>query len=142
MAAMRHAAAAAGDSPLERLRAVGLGYVGFATSHPSHFRVMFGREMANRSAYPSLREVAGETRRMLVNAISDCQRAGLVRSGEPEELALAAWAIVHGLSALLVDGQLARALDKPGTELAEIVTRNLCLGLSPRPETDSARSKL
>lgn len=138
-AAMRQATAACGDRALERLRAVGLGYVGFAMSHPSHFRVMFGREMADRSAYPTLREAAAETRRMLVAAISECQRAGLVRSGEPEELALVCWAIVHGVSALLVDGQLARVLDKSGAELAEIVTRNLFLGLGPRPEKDSAR---
>src|SRR5437867_9845907 len=105
MAAMRHAAAAAGDSPLERLRAVGLGYVTFATTHPSHFRVMFGREMADRSASASLREVATDTFGTVVDAIADCQRAGLVRSEEPaEELALTAWSAVHGLSALLVDG--------------------------------------
>src|SRR5256712_12176672 len=50
MAAMREASAASGAGPLERLRAVGLGYATFATRHPSHFRVMFGREMADRSA--------------------------------------------------------------------------------------------
>ena len=140
-AAMRHATASCGDRALERLQAVGLGYVGFATSHPSHFRVMFGREMADRSTYPTLREAAAKTSHMLVDAITDCQRAGVVRSGEPEELALACWAIVHGVAALLVDGQVARVLDKPGAELAEIVTRNLCLGLGPRPEKDPARSQ-
>ncbi len=129
MAAMRHATAASGDSPLERLRAVGLGYVTFATSHPSHFRVMFGREMADRSASPALRQVAADTFIMLVDAISDCQRAGLVRSEEPAaELALTAWSSVHGLSALLVD----RVLDKPVAEVAETVTRDLFLGLGPR----------
>jgi AcrR family transcriptional regulator len=128
MAAMRHAAAA-GDSPLERLRAVGLGYVTFAKSHPSHFRVMFGREMADRSASPSLRQVATDTFNMLVDAMSDCQRAGLVRSEEPAaDLALTAWSGVHGLSALLVDG----VLDKPVAEVAEMVTRDLFLGLGPR----------
>ena len=129
MAAMRHAAAASGGSPLERLRAVGLGYVTFATSHPSHFRVMFGREMADRSASPSLRQVATDTLNMLVDAISDCQRGELVRSEEPAaDLALTAWSSVHGLSALLVDG----VLDQPFAEVAEMVTRDLFLGLRPR----------
>jgi len=129
MAAMREASAASGAGPLERLRAVGLGYVTFATSHPSHFRVMFGREMADRSASPSLRQVATDTFNMLVDAMSDCQRAGLVRSEEPAaDLALTAWSGVHGLSALLVDG----VLDKPVAEVAEMVTRDLFLGLGPR----------
>lgn len=129
MATMRHAAAASDDSPLERLRAVGLGYITFATSHPSHFRVMFGREMADKSASPALRQVATDTFNMLVDAISDCQRAGLVRSEESAaDLALTAWSSVHGLSALLVDGVIA----KPVAEVAEMVTRDLFLGLGLR----------
>ena len=128
MAAIRQAAAA-GEDPLGRLRGVGLGYVTFATSHSSHFRVMFGREMADRSASPSLRRLATETFKMLVDAISDCQRAGLVRAEEPAaDLALIAWSSVHGLSALLVEG----VLDKPAHEVAEMVTRDLFLGLGPR----------
>ena len=128
-AGISQAMATSGGSPLERLRAVGLGYVSFATSHPSHFRVMFGREMADRAAYPSLREVAAGIFRVLHDTIADCQRAGLVRSGEPQDLALAAWSTVHGLSALLVDGYPAEALASPAEMLADRVTRDLFLGL-------------
>jgi AcrR family transcriptional regulator len=129
MAAMRRAADAGGDGPLERLRGVGLGYVTFATEHPSHFRVMFAREMADRSAFPALRQIATETFNVVVDAISDCQRAGLVRSEEPPaDLALTAWSSVHGLSALLVNG----VLDKPVAAVAELVTRDLFLGLGRR----------
>lgn len=128
-AAMRRAAVAGGDGPLERLRGVGLGYVTFATEHPSHFRVMFGREMADRSGFPALRQIATETFNVVVDAISDCQRAGVVRSEEPPaDLALTAWSSVHGLSALLVNG----VLDKPVAEVAELVTRDLFLGLGRR----------
>ena len=129
MSAMRESVQACGDIPLARLRAVGIGYVTFATSHPSHFRVMFGRDMADRSAFPTLRQVASDTLAMLVDAIADCQRAGLVRSEEPAaDLALTAWSSVHGLSALLLDG----VLDRPVTDVAEIVTRDLFLGLGVR----------
>ncbi len=125
----RYGADAGGDGPLERLRGVGLGYVTFATEHPSHFRVMFGREMADRSAFPALRQIATETFNVVVDAISDCQRAGLVRSEEPPaDLALTAWSSVHGLSALLANG----VLDKPVADVAELVTRDLFLGLGRR----------
>ena len=128
MGAIRQAAAA-GEGPLGRLRGVGIGYVTFATSHPSHFRVMFGREMADRRASPGLRRLATETFNLLVDSISDCQRAGLVRTEEPAaDLALTAWSSVHGLSALLVEG----VLDRPAHEVAEMVTRDLFLGLGPR----------
>ena len=129
MAAMRQSVKACGDVPLARLRAVGIGYVTFATSHPSHFRVMFGRGLADRSAFPTLRQVASDTLAMVVAAVVDCQRAGLVRSEEPaEDLALTAWSSVHGLSALLVEG----VLDRPAAEVAEMVTRDLFLGLGVR----------
>ena len=129
MSAMRESVQACGDIPLARLRAVGIGYVTFATSHPSHFRVMFGRDMADRSAFPSLRQVARDTLGIVVDAIADCQRAGLVRSEEPAaDLALTAWSSVHGLSALLLDG----VLDRPVADVAEMVTRDLFLGLGVR----------
>ena len=129
MTAMRQSVQACGDIPLARLRAVGIGYVTFATSHPSHFRVMFGHGMADRSAFPTLRQVASDTLAMVVAAIADCQRTGLVRSEEPAaDLALTAWSSVHGLSALLVEG----VLDRPVAEVAEMVTRDLFLGLGVR----------
>jgi AcrR family transcriptional regulator len=129
MAAMQESVNACDEGPLGRLRAVGVGYVTFATSHPSHFRVMFGREKAERFAFPSLHQVASETLGLVVDAISDCQRAGLVRSEESAaDLALTAWSCVHGLSALLVNG----VLDKPAAEIAEMVTRDLFLGLGLR----------
>jgi AcrR family transcriptional regulator len=129
MTAMRQSVQDCGDLPLARLRAVGIGYVTFAASHPSHFRVMFGRDMADRSAFPSLRQVASDTLAMVVDAIADCQRAGLVRSEEPAaDLALTAWSSVHGLSALLIDG----VLDRPVANVAEMVTRDLFLGLGVR----------
>lgn len=128
MTTIRHDMSA-GEGPLGRLRGVGTGYVTFATKHPSHFRVMFGREMADRSASPSLHRLATETLSLLVGAIADCQRAGLVRADEPAaDLALIAWSSVHGLSALLIEG----VLDRPAHEVAEMVTRDLFLGLGPR----------
>jgi len=133
-ATIREAAAGSGGRPLERLRAVGLGYVGFATSRPSQFRLMFGREMSDRDAHPSLRQAAGEIFQLLLDSIADCQRAGVVRSGEPRDLALTAWSTVHGLSALLIDGYPAGVLDRPTSTLAETVTRDLFFGLGASPD--------
>ena len=127
-AAMR-AAIEASPSPLERLRAAGMSYVTFATSHPAHFRVMFGRELADRSASPALRQVATQTFDTVVDTIAECQRAGIARSEESAaDLALAAWSSVHGLAALLVNGVVDRAV----SEVAQIVTRDLFLGLGRR----------
>jgi AcrR family transcriptional regulator len=128
---MRRAAAPHEGDPLGRLRARGIAYVEFATGHPAHFKVMFGRGAADRSRYPSLLEAAREAFELLVAAIDDCQRAGLVRAGDPGQLALCAWSATHGLSALAVDGQLhdhGPALP----DLAKAVGANVYFGLAPR----------
>ena len=60
-----------------------------------------------------LKEAGARTFDLLVQAIADCQAAGQVRSGDPVVLAVAAWSIVHGLAALLVDGRLKEHVRSP-----------------------------
>jgi len=129
-ALLQAAAPHAGD-PLGRLRARGLAYVDFATSHPAHFRIMFGRGAADRSAHPELMKAAREAFEALVSGIRECQDAGIVRPGDPEELALCAWSATHGLAMLAVDGQLGeRAVHLDA--LAQAVTASVFFGLGQR----------
>lgn len=120
------------DGPLARLRALGLAYVRFAVEHPSHFRVMFSPVLADRSRYPTLDQAADECFALLEDGIAACQGTGDVRAGDVRDLALAAWSSVHGLAALLVDGQLAERSTRSADELADAITRDLFLGLGPR----------
>jgi AcrR family transcriptional regulator len=131
-AAMRRGMSPHEGAPLLKFRALGLAYVGFSRRHPAHFRVMFGTELADRSTHPSLAEAAREAFTLLVAAVEECQKAGFAREGDPEALAMTAWSTVHGLSALIVNGQLG-ARGAQVDELAERVTQNLFLGLGPRP---------
>jgi AcrR family transcriptional regulator len=130
--AMRRASAPHAADPLGRFRAQGLAYIEFATAHPAHYRVMFGRAMADKSAYPSLQAASAETFGLLVEALRDCQKAGLVRPGDSEELALCAWSAVHGLSSLAVDGQLVQMGGRGMDALVHAVTSNIFFGLGPR----------
>lgn len=128
---MRRASGEHEAEPLTALRAVGLAYVAFAIRHPSHFRVMFGREVADRSAYRDLGEAARAAFELLAEAVAQCQRSGLVREGDPRALAVSAWAMVHGLADLQVNRQL--GMDARAHEaLANDVTADLFLGLGSR----------
>jgi AcrR family transcriptional regulator len=125
---MERRAAPHREDPAGRLRALGRAYVEFASRHPAHFRVMFGRVPVDRAAHPGLQAAATAAYGLLIGGIRDCQAAGVVRAGDPDELALCAWSAVHGLSALVVDGQLgerARQLEP----LARAVTDNVVRGL-------------
>ncbi len=120
-------------APRQRLRELGIAYVRFALKHPSHLRIMFGPEIGDKTAHPTLHAAAERAFGLLVHAVADAQQAGQVRSGSPEELAVSAWALVHGLSALLIDGQLRmRVRTKRDAEvLAGRVANLLQIGLAP-----------
>jgi AcrR family transcriptional regulator len=121
--------------PAARFRALGIGYVRFALAFPSYLRVMFGPEVPDKAGHPGLKEAGDRTFALLVQAITECQAAGQVRGGAPEDLAVAAWSIVHGLAALLVDGKLKDRVGTPAEaeRLAWTVTDLFMKGLAPRP---------
>jgi AcrR family transcriptional regulator len=120
--------------PAERFRALGIGYVRFALAQPSYLRVMFGSEVPDKAEHPALKEAGERTFALLIQAITECQAAGQVRAGAPEELAVAAWSIVHGLAALLVDGKLKDRANTPAEaeRLAHTITDCVMHGLAPR----------
>jgi AcrR family transcriptional regulator len=80
-----------------RVRALGDAYVRFAIERPLHFRLMLSEGgVANSEAFDLLRA-----------AIEEGRAAGVVRNDlSGRELALAAWALVHGLSSLIVSGNV------------------------------------
>lgn len=91
---------------LATLRAIGLAYVRFAVRHPSRFRVMNRPELRSPGRVTPV-EAAGErTERPVLEAIAAGQAAGLLVGGDVAAIALTAWAAVHGLAALVVDGPL------------------------------------
>src|SRR5262249_50819429 len=112
---------------------LGVAYVRFAVAHPSHLRIMFGPEIADKTAHPGLHAAAERAFSLLVEAIREAQRSGEVRSDPAEELAVAAWALVHGLSALLIDAQLRRVArtKREAAALAARTSHLLHVGLAP-----------
>ena len=118
--------------PRRRLRELGVAYVRFALAHPAHLRIMFGAGICDKDAHPSLHAAGDHAFGLLVTSIAEAQRAGRVRRGKPEALAVAAWAMVHGLSALLIDGQLEDHAKTPHeiARLATEITKVLETGLS------------
>ena len=105
---MREACVPYKDDPLRRLNELGVSYVLFAVQHPNQFRVMFGPEVADKKKHSDLHKAAQETFALLTQGIADYTSSDAAVPGlkTGKDAALAAWAIVHGLSSLIVDGQL------------------------------------
>jgi AcrR family transcriptional regulator len=86
-------------------RAMGLAYVGFAVANPAHYHVMFGGFVPG-ACDPDLDREGTGAFQVLVDALVDQQRAGLVRRDDPIQLARFVWAVVHGVALLVIDRQL------------------------------------
>ena len=116
---------AEGLRPFEEM---GVAYVRFAVENPAHYRLMYGREAQAQPRHPSLQAAADAAYEELVGLIRDGQREGRLRAHPPEQLAYVAWATVHGLSMLLVEGQMEQPEDVE--PLARLTTRALLEGLA------------
>jgi AcrR family transcriptional regulator len=88
------------------LKAAGLGYLLFAAENPAHYRVMFGPSLDKDAPKCATTPAGRESFQVLLDAVEQGQRARVVRAGDVREIALFAWSIVHGLAALVIDGQV------------------------------------
>jgi AcrR family transcriptional regulator len=111
--------------------AMAKSYVQFAVGHPSHYRVMFGGFIESATKDEDLMGEARAAFQVLVDAIVDQQNNGLIRRDDPVLIARFTWALVHGISMLVIDGQLREtgqreaveqyAIERIHTSLAAVV---------------------
>jgi AcrR family transcriptional regulator len=91
-----------------RLRAVGAGYLRFATAEPGLFRATFlVPSDLSRARSPEGRGDTGRTPfELLSDALDELVEAGVVSSDQRPGAELLAWSAVHGLAVLAVNGPL------------------------------------
>jgi len=107
---MRDEIAASGAKDvIGRLRASGLGYVAFAVENPAYFRTIFSSGLCAAKP-PSLVEAGREAYHVLRDLIATGVEEGSLRRADPDEISLAMWSMVHGLSMLIIDEQVERGL--------------------------------
>lgn len=117
--------AAARDRP-DPLPAMGMAYVRFALSRRGLFRLMFGPEMANRARYPELKTAADQAFSSLRGGVD----AGACGERDRHLVAISAWALVHGLAQLFLDGIL-----------PEAEAETLCRAIMAQPPQRSSRRR-
>ena len=119
---------AAGDAFDARLLAFARAYVGFATEHAALLELMFAGKHRPGAA-DSLRLAADRAFEAPLALISEGQAKGEVVPGDPERVAIVAWAALQGLAAMANSRMLGdAALD----EIVPVAVERLVLGLRPR----------
>jgi AcrR family transcriptional regulator len=95
-----------GPGGVREFNAMGVAYVRFAMANPSHYRVMFGGFVDDAPRAEELTRAGAAAFQALVDALVALQKEGSVTEDDPLQLARFIWAAVHGVSMLIIDGQL------------------------------------
>ncbi|WP_432972581.1 TetR/AcrR family transcriptional regulator [Dactylosporangium sp. CA-233914] len=88
-----------------RMRALGAGYIGFALEKPGLFRTAFhhSEPMTGRHGIDPLQTAPFK---MVIATLDDLVESGVLSPRRRPFLELAAWATVHGLAELILDGPM------------------------------------
>jgi AcrR family transcriptional regulator len=114
----------------EGFAAMGVAYVRFAVSNPSHYRVMFGGFIDRTGPASELAVAGAEAFQVLLDAIAEQQSQGLIRAEDPLPLAQYIWATVHGIAMLVIDGRLQG--EQTGEHLARLAIARIRTGIDPQ----------
>ena len=104
-----------GDAALsgkQRIIALGVAYVEFALEHSAHYRLMFEPKFFKKGSYPTIQALSRRSFRLLKEACALClpEDAG---EAEQRHIANLAWAAVHGMARLFIDGQWNHIKNRP-----------------------------
>jgi AcrR family transcriptional regulator len=134
------------ESAEARMRAVGHGYLSFALAEPGLYRVAFCRDTLHLGPLdgafaPAKALAAGQedaanwdfrSFEILVKALDDLVEQGRMPAGRRPGAELTAWATVHGLAMLCLDGPLAQASPEEIHAVAERAFDVLIAGFTAR----------
>ena len=100
------AAIESGDEPvmIERLRACGLRYRGFALGNPSFYAIMFEDAIPCEQESPEVAVHANAAFEALVRLVELTAATGAIVAPDPTEAAQQIWSCVHGAVALELKG--------------------------------------
>jgi AcrR family transcriptional regulator len=127
------AAASAGvDDPLEALRRRGWAYVRFGLENAEAYRVLFMHHKDEVPATVGPQELRDSATFMhVVEAVQRCMEAGAIRPADPFAVAVGLWAMVHGITSLLISHPGFPWPDSPERLVDRLIADHL-QGLLPR----------
>lgn len=122
-----HAVVAHYSDPHTQLRELGMVYVQYAVEHPAAFRLMFRPEKGS----PFGGEVwTTPVFSVLLEVVRACRAQAGSPQVETERVAFAAWGMLHGLAALLLDGPLTPLAADHAQVRALVLTSTTCFDVN------------
>lgn len=88
------------DDPVADLIALGIAYRESALANPHLYSIMFSRPVPDFQPDPAARTASARTFEPLLDTVRRAVASGAFRQVPPEQIAVAAWGLVHGLVSL------------------------------------------
>jgi AcrR family transcriptional regulator len=96
--------------PLRQLVEGAWAYVEFALDDPAHFRITLSGVVEKEKDYPALVEMTNQSFALVVEIVTACQAAGILKAGPADLMAVSIWSAIHGLVSLILEGQISHTL--------------------------------
>lgn len=112
--AAQEEAVARTSGPVERVRALGAAYVGYAAAHPQAFALIFDPEYC-AAGQPSqeMAPLIARNEELLGGQVAALVEEPRFAGSDPTALAASLWSTVHGMATLVVLGHLPREAAEP-----------------------------
>ncbi|WP_250656972.1 TetR/AcrR family transcriptional regulator [Alkalimarinus coralli] len=98
-----HSTLKAECSAADALQMSGKSYIHFALDNPELYRLMFGPMLSPDDDFPELEEAGGNAFRVIVSLVQRGIDSGEFVNKDPLLVANSTWAMVHGISSLMLD---------------------------------------
>lgn len=109
------------------LLALAHGYILFAIRNSAIFHLMFGQELGRLSDFPELATTASRSYAMMASSVARQLEANGSQA-DAAVAATAAWAMVHGLATLIIDGRVSAT--SCGADSTEAMIQQVCQTLT------------
>ena len=98
-----HSALMVEGTAADALQLSGKAYIHFALDNPELYRLMFGPMLSPDDDFPELEEAGGNAFNVIVNLVLRGIETGEFVDKDPLLVANSTWAMVHGISSLMLD---------------------------------------
>jgi len=134
-AAAQHYAA----DPARQLVEGAWAYVQFALNDTDHFKITLSGVIEKEKDYPAFVEISQRSFALLVQIVTACQQAKVLKRGPSDLIAVGVWSLIHGFISLVLEDQISHAvLDRYALRELLILTLNQITLVDLKPEKFAA----
>ncbi|WP_375748167.1 TetR/AcrR family transcriptional regulator [Vibrio sp. HN007] len=112
------------STPSDHLQAIGKGYVTYALSNPALFKLMFDMQQSATSESIALQTVSSQSFQVLRDAVANVQASKNQEGADGLIASISAWALVQGLSVLLIENKLSANPEVQSLNSSDIIEQS------------------